>query len=530
VQSRDELYKRFQTAKGNWFNWRSLYDEAYAFTCPQRNPWPDEQIPGRRKNLFVFDTTAVSASKRLVSRLHGTIMPPNEDWFELTASEQVPLSQKDEFNRNLSVINEILYKSIGKSNFDLVANEALQDLIIGTSAMMILEDDSEDSDFRCKSIPLNRIYPEGDAFDEIETVWREVINMRAHDIESFWPKAVLPESMLNSLYHDECVEYDLIEGIIYIREQQCYRHVVICEAVNDYILDEMEESTPWIVARWSKSPQEVGGRGPVIDALPTIRSLNRLVEYILENVALSTCPPWVAASDGVFNPHLFEIAPNSVIPVSRQSMGGLPLQKLDVSGDINLGTMEVNDLRTQIKEMLFDNPIRPVDGPQQTATEVSIRHQTFLEEIGPAWGRLSNEFLPKIIKRIIFILQKKGKLPKQFKLHSDYITIRYKSPLEQGKAFQDVQNLLQYLQIMNQNFGPQVTLGSLNLPILPSWLANKLDVDPILVKTTAEVAGVLQAAQQQLQGNQQQQQLTQAPNMAQQGAQAQMQQMPNPSQ
>jgi hypothetical protein len=207
VQSRDELYKRFQTAKGNWFNWRSLYDEAYAFTCPQRNPWPDEQIPGRRKNLFVFDTTAVSASKRLVSRLHGTIMPPNEDWFELTASEQVPLSQKDEFNRNLSVINEILYKSIGKSNFDLVANEALQDLIIGTSAMMILEDDSEDSDFRCKSIPLNRIYPEGDAFDEIETVWREVINMRAHDIESFWPKAVLPESMLNSLYHDECVEY-----------------------------------------------------------------------------------------------------------------------------------------------------------------------------------------------------------------------------------------------------------------------------------------------------------------------------------
>lgn len=498
-QTHEQLLQRYQNAKGNWQLWRSLYEEAYAYVNPDRNPWPDEVTPGVRKNIFVYDTTAVASARRLVSRLHASLLPPNENWFELTSSQSVPDADKTAYNQQLQFINDILYREIGRSNFDLVANETLTDLLIGTGAMMILECDSEDMDFICKSVAINKIYPEGDAYDEIHTVWREICKIRATEIEAFWPDAIIPSQIEQTRSYDPTVEYDFVEGYIYDRYENKYRHVVWADGINEVIVDIVETSSPWIVARWSKTTQEVGGRGPVIQALPTIRSANKLTEFLMQNVALSVSPPWIAASDGVFNPYLFEIGPNKVIPVSRQSMGMLPLQKLDVSGEIQEGSLELNDLRTQIKDLLFDNPIRPVDGPAQTATEISIRHQAFLEEIGPAWGRLSVEFQPKIIKRIIYILQKKGKIPKDFKINNVLMDIRFKSPLEQGAAFQAVQNLTQYLELMTQYLGPQVTLGSLNVPLLPQWLADKMGVDPNLIAGPGQIQQTMQNIMQQLQ-------------------------------
>ena len=61
------VWKRYEAAKTNWENWRSLYDEAYAFAIPNRNPYWDSSeggekpvAPGRRKNPQVYDISARS--------------------------------------------------------------------------------------------------------------------------------------------------------------------------------------------------------------------------------------------------------------------------------------------------------------------------------------------------------------------------------------------------------------------------------------------------------------------------------------
>jgi len=177
--------------------------------------------------------------------------------------------------------------------------------------------------------------------------------------------------------------------------------------------------------------------------------------------------------------------------------------------------MEINDLRTQIKELLFDNPIRPVDGPAQTATEISIRHQNFLEEIGPAWGRLSVELLPKVLNRVIYILKKQGKLKEDVKIDSKFVDIRYTSPLEQGASFQSVQNLTKYLELMTQFFGQEVTMATINLPMLPQWLSEKMNVAPGLIATSDKITAMVQQLQQQQQGPTA---TPQIPNVANQGA------------
>ena len=494
-KSANELMQRYASAKGNWQNWRSIYDEAYAFTIPQKDPWPQEVAEGVRKNTFVYDITAVTSTRRLVSRLHASLFPPGEEWFELEAGEEVTdPNEKKQLNAILQVYTKIIFRALNVSNFDLVINELLQDICIGTGSMMILESDGA-APFKFKSVATDVVYPEGDAFDDIETTWRDMNKVWGHDIQTIWPKAKIPTRIAQTMVTDPMATFDFVEGVVWRPESMDYHHCVLVAGTKEYVVDEIVKSSPWIVARWSKASNEVGGRGPVLDAMPTIRSLNKLVEEILRNVALSTSPPWMAASDGVFNPHLFAIQPNKIIPISRQSMGELPLQKLDVSGDIRTGTLEVQDLRAQIKDALFDNPVRPIESPEQTATEIMIRQQQFAEEIGPAFGRLSVELSPRIIKRVVFILQKKGTLPNDLRIDNRSISIRYKSPLVRSSQVQDIQNLQNFNTILQGIVGPELSLGAMNLELVAPWLADKLNVDETLIKSSDEIMQMIQQAQ-----------------------------------
>ena len=503
----EELYQRYSHAKGQWYLWRLIYDEAYSYAIPDRNPWPEGAWDGIKKNITVYDITACNSARRLVSRLHSALMPTDMQWFELEAGDVViDPNQKQVLDEQLQYFSSVIFKALSDSNFALSSYEMLQDLIIGTGAMMMLEHPDE-AGVKCKTIAMNRVFPEGDAWDEIRTVWREFLDVDSRDINGIWPNAQLTAAMEMKMKDDECCKFSFVEGVLWDPDKGDYRHVVFEQDSHDIILDLRTPSSPWIVARWSKTSREVGGRGPVIEALPTIRSLNRLVEDILANVALSACPPWMASSDGVFNPYLFNIEPNKIIPVSRASMGDLPLKKLDVSGDVNLGNLEINDLRNMIKDCMFDNPVRPVTAPEQTATEIMIRQQQFIEEIGPAFGRLSIELLPKVINRMIYILQKKGKLPSNLKVDGKTVTLRFKSPLLRGQNIQEIKNLQNYVQIMQSVVGPQMALGSINLDLLPTWLSDNLDVDETLIKSPLEIQQLVQAAQQVTQ--------PQAPNPAQ---------------
>lgn len=490
----ESLERRYASAKGNWELWRSIYDEAYAYVFPQKDPWPDNQVEGVRKNIQVYDITACNSARRLVSRLHKNLMPADLEWFELQAGDYViNPNEKQMLNQQLQGFTDIIFRALNDSNFNLVINEFLQDLIIGTGGMMILEGDDDDVPVKFKAVAPNIFYPEADCYDAIETVWRDFLKVQGRDIERIWPTAKITESIRHRMQADDCATFDFYEGFVWRPEKQKYHHVVREIGSDEPIVDKEVDSTPWVVARWSKASNEVGGRGVVLDAMPTIRSLNLLVEDIMKNVALSTSPPWLASSDGVFNPYLFEIEPNKVIPINQSSMGNLPLQRLDVSSDIRLGNLEVNDMRQQIKDCLFDNPVRPIDAPKQTATEIMLRQQQFIEEIEPAFGRLSVELLPKIINRVIYILQKKGFLPNTLKVDGKIVSIKYKSPLVRGADMQKVQNLGNYVQIMNGIVGQELTAGSLNVESLPQWIADKLEVDANLVKSADVITSQLQA-------------------------------------
>ncbi len=233
------LYRRYTMAKGDWDNWRSLYDEAYAYAIPQRDPWPQDTVEGRRKNIQVYDITAVNSVRRLVARLQASLTPTGEQWFLLEAGENVKdPAKKKEINGYLQLFTDIIFQVLNDSNFDIAIAELYQDMVIGTGGMMILPSNDKRSPVRFKSVGVDIIYPEADIFDDLNTVWRDFPDILGSEIKRMWPRAELTQTMRLAMEADPMVKFQLVEGVVYYPEKSLYRVVVLDSNSNEYILDQ----------------------------------------------------------------------------------------------------------------------------------------------------------------------------------------------------------------------------------------------------------------------------------------------------
>jgi hypothetical protein len=110
-----------------------------------------------------------------------------------------------------------------------------------------------------------------------------------------------------------------------------------------------------------------------------------------------------------------------------------------------------------------------------------LRQRNLAEEIGASFTRLQNELLAKVLHRVSYILEKRG-LIEQIKVDNRLIKLSYKSPLVIAQGQQDVQNFINWFQLMQGVQGPEAALINLKPERFPHWSASKMgvDTDPIV--------------------------------------------------
>lgn len=515
------LNARFQIARNERLQFHGLFTDAYHYAMPNRNLFENE-APGADKNSDVFDTTLGHATNIFVSKLITGLTPPFQRWAKLVAGEDIPLADRNKINVALEEATEILFKFIHRSNFALAMGEAYFDLAIGTMSLLINAGPDDTNPLIFNAVDMRFLVPEEGPLGTIETAWRELKQVTARNVMEIWPQAKFTEELARQILQNPDSKLDFIEGSIELSPGK-FLYIVMQEGANEAIVEVESESSPWIIARWKKLSNETFGRGPVIDALPTALTLNMIADFELRAAALAIAPPFMAYSDSVFNPSTFRVQPNTVIPVNRLSSPTWPLQRLDVKPDIQFGQLLIRDLRAQINAFLFTDVLGPNDTPVRTATEVNIRNQQLLEEIGPAIGRLEVELLSKIINRSIFLLKQRGLFP-DIKVDGKEIALSFESPLARSQEAQDLNAFEQTLQIFQQIAQSPQALLAFNAAALPEFIAQKTGLSLELMKSPQEIEIQAQQLQQQ-----QQQAAQQASQQAQQGAVAQaMQNQPPP--
>jgi len=505
-------------------DFRSLYDEAYEFALPQRNLYDgyyNGGVQGQKKMNRVFDSTAINSTQRFANRMQSGIFPPQRKWCRLEPGSDIPQDRKAEAQAALDAYGDKLFDTLKQSNFDIAIGEFLLDLCVGTAVMLVQPgDDTNPINFI--SVPQFLVAFDEGANGQVDNVYRRM-KLKAESIQRQWPDAEIPAELKNLIDQKPTEEVELVEATIFDPERGDYCYHVIDKRSKTELVYRRMDNTPWIVSRYAKVAGETYGRGPLITAMPDIKTLNKTLELVLKNASLSISGVYTAADDGVLNPNTVKIMPGAIIPVARNGgPQGESLRPLPRAGDFNVSQIVMDDLRGNIKRTLLDESLPPDNMSARSATEVVERMKELSQNLGSAFGRLINETMIPVVKRMLQVMDEKGLIALPLKVNGLEIKVSPVAPLAMAQNMEEVQQVLQYAQIA-QGAGPE---GAVNIKVdeMMDYIAEKLGVPQKLRPTPQERMMMKQQMQQAAQQQQMMQMAAENPEATAQVVEAATQQ------
>ena len=431
-----QVLQRHDKALTKKEDFRNLYDEAYEFALPQRNLYDgyyDGGVQGQKKMNRVFDSTAINSTQRFANRMQSGIFPPQRKWCRLEPGSDIPFERRAEAQAALDAYGDKMFDTLKQSNFDVAIGEFLLDLCVGTAVMLVQPgDDVNPINF----IPVPQFlvsFDEG-ANGQVDNVYRRM-KLKAESIQRQWPDAELPQELKNMIEQKPTEEVELVEATIFDQERGDYCYHVIDKRTKTELVYRRMDHSPWIVSRYAKIAGETYGRGPLITALPDIKTLNKTLELVLKNASLSISGVYTAADDGVLNPNTVKIMPGAIIPVARNGgPQGESLRPLPRAGDFNVSQIVMDDLRGNIKRTLLDESLPPDNMSARSATEVVERMKELSQNLGSAFGRLINETMIPVVSRMLQVMDERGLITLPLKVNGLEIKIAPVAPLAMDTA------------------------------------------------------------------------------------------------
>ena len=497
----EEILKRAEKAQRSKDLFESLYRDAYEFALPQRQLYGfyDGNSQGAKKMARVFDSTAINSTQRFANRLQSGIFPPQRKWCRLEPGSDIPLDKRQQAQALLDVYMEKMFTVIKQSNFDIAIGEFLLDIAVGTACMMVQPGDDV-SPINFIPVPMFLVSYEEGANGQVDKVYRRM-RMKAEAISQQWRDAVFSDNIQQLIDSKPTDEIDLLEATIYDAERGdwCY-HVLISSGKEEIVYRRMA-SSPWVISRYAKVAGEIYGRGPLLTALPDIKTLNKTLELLLKNASLAVAGVYTAADDGVLNPQTVKILPGAIIPVARNGgPQGESLKPLARAGDFNVSQIVINDLRQNIKRTLLDESLPPDNMSARSATEVVERMKELAQNLGSAFGRLINETMIPLVARILQVMDERGLIDLPLKVNGLEVKVSPVAPLAMAQNMEEINNIMQFMQIAS-TLGQEGQLAVKQGDLI-DYIGDKLGV-PSAVRNSAVERGFIMEQQKQMMMQQQ---------------------------
>lgn len=474
---------RFERAKKLRGLVNAIIDECYEFALPLRERPYSSREDGRAEMDRLFDSTAPRALQDLASQMLDDVWPADAKPFELVAGPEIAPQFREDVNRALAPVTEDIIETINNSNFRHEAHEALMDWAIGQGFLLPEEGDAvEPLRFRC--LPLAEAYPDLGPFDQIDSLFR-CRKVRAADLKTAWPRGKLSDELTRLAEDKPDEKVEVVEGVERDwseRGDEVWRFRAV--AVKEKHTIEQGEvrgsgSKPFVDFSFMRVAGEALGRGPVQIALPDIKTLNLVKQFILENADLAIAGIWQADDDGVINVDTLRIEPRTIIPRAPGSRG---LERIDAAGNFNVGDLVVKDLQAAIQATMFGDDLGPPTGTPMSATEVLERTANRARRRAGPYSRLISEFLFQVVRRVAYIRVRQGaiRLPA---IDGRRITFRPLAPITRAQAQDEVLRHDRFMELMLARVGPQQTALLVDAEKYGEFMARKMGVDPTLIRT-----------------------------------------------
>lgn len=400
----------------------------------------------------LFDATGAIQHQRSAARLQSAVTPPLQRWFELEAGPLVPEDVREELNRQLEPITALIHATLDASAFHIASIEAYGDLLIGTSALLATEGDDH-MPIKWQAAAAHFLAIENGPGGRADNVYFKR-KYPAWILDRHWPGAHWSSKTSRLIGAKATDEIEVRQSSYFDEETRTWR-MAVQELETDgspVVWDKNRDRTnPWIITRYWTSPGDPWGRGPVMLALPDIRTANKTVEMLLTSAAYQLAPPLMVAHDGVVNPDTMTLNPRGLIRVSRTGGPmGPSIAPLMMGGNIDVGQIVLQEMRDQITKNLFGTSLPPPSGAVRSASEIIERTRDLAADQSAAFGRLNHEHVPQVVARVIDVLDRMkvaGFIWDQLRIDHFIMRVKLTSPLARAQNLEDVQTIAQFSEL-----------------------------------------------------------------------------------
>lgn len=435
----------------------------------------------------------------MASKLMLSLFPVTATFFKLQINDGKIASDpnldakiKSEIDLSLSKMERVIMQHIAESQDRVVLHQAMKHLIVTGNVLVYMGSSG------IKLYPLDRFVVVRDGEGQpTEIVTVESINRQFLPEQFRQSPTTVNHTGDNTSIPNIDVTVGEDEAAVYtwaklMDGQWRWRQEVDGEVVPQSEGKAPKTTTPWLPLRFNVVDGEDYGRGRIEEYLGDLKSLEGLMQAMVEGSAAAAKVVFLVSPSATVKPSTLAKAGNGAIIQGRaDDVTAVQVQK---QADFATAYQMITQLNQRLSEAFLILTVRQSE--RTTAEEIRATQQELNEQLGGIYGTLTTELLRPYLQRKLFILQRSGDLPK---LPKGVVFPTVIAGVEGIGRGQDRESLIIFLQTISQALGPEMMAKFINPEEAIKRLAAAQGIDTIkLVKTAEEMVAEKQQAQQQM--------------------------------
>ena len=470
------------------------------------------------------------------SGMMSGLVSPSRPWFKIVPS--VKGTQIDAEGRAwIDEVEDRVYTILANSNFYNSEAQEMEDLVTFGTAPSIVYEDEEDI-IRCYNPVVGEYYLASGSTLRVDVLNRAFL-MTVSQIVDFFGIDNCPQNIVglwnqkgNSLEKEWIIAHS-IEPNFGIGKDEigkipggfAWREVywVFGAGSEKPLSVHGFNEQPFTASRWATQSNDAYGRSVGMDVLPDIIQLQVETLRKAEGIEKQVRPPLLASME-------LKNQPSSILPGNvtyatdiRSGAGMRPIY--EVNPDLSAMERDLMAIQNRIRVGFFNDVILMLStnpGDRRTAYEVAQLMMERLQVLGPVIENIITESLKPKLKRIFGIIKRRGLLPeapdsiKDMSLDVEFISML--ALAQKGSATGGLERLAALIGNMTAVF-PEAK-NKLNVNNFIDTMNNLLDNPQSILYSNDEVAKMLEAQNEAMMQQKQQQDIAQGASVVKVGADA----------
>jgi hypothetical protein len=423
----------------------------------------------------------------MASKLMLSLFPVNATFFKLQINDgklsldpNLSATVKSEIDLSLSKMERVVMQNIAESQDRVILHQAMKHVIVTGNVLIYMGSNG------VKLYPLDRYVVvrdgEGNPTEivTVESIDRQFLpaefqTEQARNVNDVADNTSAPSTDV-TVGEGEAAVYTwakLKDG------QWRWRQEVDGKIVPDSYGKAPKNTTPWLPLRFNVVDGEDYGRGRIEEFLGDLRSLEGLMQAMVEGSAAAAKVVFLVSPAATVKPSTLAKAGNGAIIQGRAE--DVTAVQVSKQADFSSAYQMIQSLTQRLSEAFLIMTVRQSE--RTTAEEIRATQQELNEQLGGIYGNLTTELVRPYLQRKLFTLQRSKELPQ---LPKGIVFPTIIAGLEGIGRGQDRESLMMFLQTISQALGPEAMAQYIDPEEAVKRLAAAQGIDTLKLVKTAD--------------------------------------------